>query len=125
MGKLDDPKRAQTYKERRTSGKIAKSGKRYDPEALWEIGSDEEFLAYIREIGFEWLLNHSTAEVPVTLAKEFFSTFHLNPTTDLDTDSITFRLFNQEYEMGIREWSLRMGLFTHAEDKEGSGMSAW
>lgn len=34
-------------------------------------------------------------------------------------DSITFRIFNEEYEISIREWSLRMGLFTHAEDDEG------
>ena len=54
------------------------------------------------------------------LAREFFSTFRLKNTTDLDADSITFRLFNEEYEMSIREWSLRMGLFTQAEVEEGA-----
>ncbi|XP_042019196.1 uncharacterized protein LOC121767059 [Salvia splendens] len=102
MGEFDNPRRAQTYKERSAPGKLAKSGKQYDPKALREIESDKEFLKYISAIGFEWLMNHSTAEVPTTLAREFFSTFRLKSTTDLDADSITFRLFNEEYEMSIR-----------------------
>ena len=69
----------------------------------------------------EWLLKHSTAEVPVDLTREFFSMFRLKSTSDLNADSITFtfRLFNEEYEMSIREWSLRMGLFSRADDEEG------
>lgn len=82
---------------------MAKSGKRSDLEALREIGSDEEFLAYNRDIGFEWLLDHSTTKVPVALAKEFFSTFRFKSTTDPDADSIFFRLFTVEHEMSIRE----------------------
>ena len=73
--KFDEPKRAQTYKERGASGKLVKSGKRYDSTFLQEIESEEEFLSYIRDIGFEWLLNHSDHEVLVVTAREFFSAF--------------------------------------------------
>ncbi|XP_042027244.1 nucleolar and coiled-body phosphoprotein 1-like [Salvia splendens] len=90
MGKFEDPKRAATYKERCGSGKLAKSEKRYDREELREMDSDEEFRQYIGAIGFDWLLKHSDAEVPIALAREFFSTFCLRTTTDLDADSITF-----------------------------------
>ena len=76
-------------------------------------------MSYIRAIGFEWLLNHSDHEVPVVAAREFFSTFRFKATVDLDADSISFRLFNMEYLMSIREWPLRMGLFTNEEDEEG------
>lgn len=97
MGKFDDPKRSVTYKERSGTGKMTKSGKQYDPR----------------------LLNHSTVEVPTALAREFFSTFRLKKTTDLDVDSISFRLFNEECQMSIREWSLRMGLFSRIKDDDG------
>ena len=100
-------------------GKLAKSGKRFDLKSLEHIESEEEFLSFIKDIGFEWLLNHSNQEVPLIATREFFSTFKLKATTDPDADSISFRLFNIEHEMSIREWSLRMGLFTNAEDDEG------
>ncbi|XP_042041261.1 nucleolar and coiled-body phosphoprotein 1-like [Salvia splendens] len=74
MGKFEDPKRTTTYKERCGSGKLAKSGKRYDRDELREIDSDEEFRQYIGAIGFDWLLKHSDAEVPTALTREFFST---------------------------------------------------
>ncbi|XP_042059564.1 uncharacterized protein LOC121804085 [Salvia splendens] len=52
----------------------------------------------------------NTAEVPIDLAREFFSTFRFKSTTDLDADSIKFRLFNEEhgrdvcfYEVGQSE----------------------
>ena len=119
MAKFDDPKRAQTYKDRSIVGKLAKSGKRFDLKVLEYIESEEEFMSYIKDIGFEWLLNHSDKEVPLIEAREFFSTFKLKATTNQDADAISFRLFNIEHEMSIREWSLRMGLFTTAEDDEG------
>ncbi|XP_042019167.1 uncharacterized protein LOC121767017 [Salvia splendens] len=37
MGEFDNPRRAQTYKERSAPGKLAKSGKQYDPKALREL----------------------------------------------------------------------------------------
>lgn len=94
MKKFDDLRRAATYRERSGS---AKSGKQYDPKELQEIDSDEEFCGYISAIRFKWLLKHSTTEVLLNLAREFFSTSRLKRTTDLDADSITFRLFNEEY----------------------------
>ncbi|XP_042003822.1 uncharacterized protein LOC121752797 [Salvia splendens] len=72
MRKFEDPKRAATYKERSGPGKLATSGKRYDPAELKEIDSDEEFRQYIDAIGFDWLLKHISAEVPKALAREFF-----------------------------------------------------
>ena len=75
MKRFDDQKRAATYKERCSAWKMAKPGKQYSPEELKIIDSDEEFRACIYAIGFEWLLKHSTAEVPVDLAREVFSTF--------------------------------------------------
>ena len=77
MAKFDDSRRAQTYKERSAVGKLAKSGKRYDSESLRLIESEEEFLGHIKDIGFEWLLNHSEHEVHVVVTREFFSTFRL------------------------------------------------
>ena len=107
------------YKERCSAGKMAKSGKQYSSRELMTIACDENFHACIYSIVFEWLLRHSQEKVPVNLAREFFSTFGLKNTSDLDADSITFQLFNEEHEMSIREGSLRMGLFTKAEDDEG------
>ena len=101
--RFDDQKRAATYKERCSAGKMAKSGKQYIPEELKMIECDEKFRACIYAIGFEWLLKHSQAKVPVDLARGFFSTFRLKNTSDLDVDFITFRLFNEEHEMSIRE----------------------
>ena len=86
MVKFDDPKRAQTYKDRSAVGKLAKSGKRFDLEALDYIESEEEFLSFIKGISFEWLLNHSDQEVPLVAAREFFLTFKLKATTDQDAD---------------------------------------
>ena len=119
MSKFNDSKRTQTYKDRSAVGKLAKSGKRYDRDSLREIECEEEFLGHIKGIGFEWLLNHSEQEVPVEAAREFFSTFRFKATTDPDMNSISFRLFTIEHTMSVREWSLRMGLFTNAEDGEG------
>ncbi|XP_042056339.1 neurofilament medium polypeptide-like [Salvia splendens] len=82
MAYFSDPKKARTYAERGTKGKQAKSGKSYHPESFQEIESKEEFLSYINAIGFEWLLSHSTVEVPVTLAKEFLTSFNFKSTTD-------------------------------------------
>ena len=76
MAKFNDSRRAQTHKDRSAVGKLAKSGKRYDPDSLKQIESEEEFLDHIRDIGFEWLLKHNEQEVPVDAAREFFSTFH-------------------------------------------------
>ena len=103
MGRFDDQKRAATYKERCNAGKMAKSGKQYSSKELKMIECDEEFHACIHTIGFEWLLKHSQAKVPVDLAREFFSTFRLKNTSDLDTDSITFRLFNEEHQGVVPE----------------------
>ncbi|XP_041995791.1 uncharacterized protein LOC121745914 [Salvia splendens] len=61
----------------------------------------------------------NTAEVPIDLAREFFSTFRFKSTIDLNADSIKFRLFYEEHVMSIREWTLRMGLLTRTEDDEG------
>ena len=119
MEKFDDSMRAQTYKEMSASGKLVKSGKRYDSETLRHIESEEEFLSYIQDISFEWLLDHSDHEIPLVEATKFFSTFRFKATTDPDADSISFRLFTIEHLMSIREWSLRMGLFTNEEEEEG------
>ncbi|XP_047949188.1 uncharacterized protein LOC125195025 [Salvia hispanica] len=48
MSKFNDSKRTQTYKDRSAVGKLAKSGKRYDANALKEIEYDEEFLGHIK-----------------------------------------------------------------------------
>ena len=52
MRRFDDQKRAATYKERCSAGKMAKSGKQYSSEELKIIDSDEEFRACIYAIGF-------------------------------------------------------------------------
>ncbi|XP_042029790.1 nucleolin-like [Salvia splendens] len=119
MAYFSDHKKARTYAERGTKGKQAKSGKSYHPGSLQEIESEEEFLSYISAIGFEWLLSHSTAEVPMALAKEFFTSFKFKSTTNIETDSISFCLFNVDTTMSIREWSLRLGLLTMEEDIRG------
>ena len=75
-------------------------------------------MSYIWGIGFEWLLNHSTKEVPIAAAREFFATFRFKATVDHDADSIFFMLFNEDYMLSIRELSLWMGLFTNEEDEE-------
>ena len=59
MAKFDDPKRAQTYRDRSAVGKLAKSVKRFDLRTLEYIESAEEFMSFIKDIGFVWLLNHS------------------------------------------------------------------
>ena len=92
MRQFDDQKRIAVYKERCSVGKMVKSGKQYSSRELKMIACDKEFRACIQSIGFEWLLQHSQERVPVDLAREFFSTFRLKNTTDLDADSITFRL---------------------------------
>ena len=125
MRRFDDQKRAATYKERCSPGKMAKSGKQYSSKELKMIACDEEFRACIYAIGFEWLLKHIQTKVPVDLAREFFSTFRLKNTSDLDADSITFRLFNEEHEMSIREWSLRMGLLPRLRMMKAYGMRGW
>ncbi|XP_042049934.1 uncharacterized protein LOC121795463 [Salvia splendens] len=119
MGKFEDPKRTAIYAEKSVVGKYAKSGKMYDSAELKGISSNDEFRGYIGAIGFDWLLKHSTIEVPIDVAREFFSTFRFKSTTDLDADSINFRLFNEEHVMSIREWTLRMGLLMRTEDDEG------
>ena len=106
MIRFDDKKRAATYKERCSARKMAKSGKQYNSKKLKMIACDEGFHACTYAIGFEWLLKHSQTKVSVDLAREFFTTFRLKNTSDLDAESITFRLFNEEHEMSIREWSL-------------------
>ena len=75
MRRFDDQKRAATYKERCSAGKMEKSGKQYSSKELKMIECDKEFRACIFAIRFEWLLKHSQAKVPVDLAREFFSTF--------------------------------------------------
>ena len=95
MRSFNDQKRATAYKERCSAGKMAKSGKQYNPKELRMFACDEDFRACIYAIGFEWLLKHNQAKVPVDLAQEFFSTFQLKNTSDLDANSITFRLFNE------------------------------
>lgn len=90
-----------------------------DEEAEEDLGVAEKFTSYIKNIGFEWLLNHCEEEVSVPLAKEFFTSFHFKVTIDPDAESISFRLFNQDMTMSIREWLLRMRLFTLEEDDAG------
>ena len=102
------------------NGKSAKSGKKLYLSDLRDLGVEKKFISYFKSIRFEWLLNHSEEEVPVALEKEFFTAFKFKQTTDLDADSISFRLFNEEMKMSIREWSLRMGLLTPEEEEEGT-----
>ncbi|XP_042023070.1 uncharacterized protein LOC121770403 [Salvia splendens] len=97
MRKFTDPKRTAIYKEKSAVEKYAKFRKMYDSAELKEISSNDEFQSYIDAIGFDWLLKHSTSEVPIDLAREFFSTFRFKSTTDLDAESINFRLFNEEH----------------------------
>ena len=58
-------------------------------------------------------------------AREFFSTFKFKATTDPDANSISFRLFTIEHTMSVREWSLRMGLFTKQRMTKEFGMTEY
>ena len=67
MVKFDDPKRAQIYKERSAVGKLATFGKRFDLKSLEHIESEEEFLSFIKDIGFEWNSSQlSSSRQPLT-----------------------------------------------------------
>ncbi|XP_047978506.1 myb-like protein X [Salvia hispanica] len=120
MVQLEDPKLQKACDDRATNGRSAKSGKKLCLSDLEELGVEKKFISYFKSIGFEWLLNHNNAEVPVALVKEFFTSFKFKQSTDLDADTISFRLFNEEMEMSIREWSLRLGLLTPEEEEEGA-----
>ena len=120
MVQFEDPKLQKACDGRATNGKSAKSGKKLCLSDLEELGVGKKFISYFKSIGFEWILNHSNAEVPVALAKEFFTSFKFKQSTDLDADTISSRIFNEEMEMSIREWSLRLGLLTPEEEEEGA-----
>ena len=120
MVQFEDPTLQQSCDGRAVNGKLAKSGKSLCLSDLRELGVEKKLISYFKSIRFEWLLNHCEEEVLMALAKEFFTSFKFISTTDLDADSITFWLFNEEMVMSIREWSLRMGLLTLVEDEEGT-----
>lgn len=61
-------------------------------------------------MGFEWLLENRDPEIPVRLAKEFFTTFRFQVTTNLDEVSISFKVFGRELSMRLIKWTVRLGL---------------
>ena len=74
---------------------------------------------YFRGMGFGWIMEHAPCAVPVNLAKEFFTFFHFESTTDLDKESIYFRFFNQDMAMNLKEWSLRLRLLSSKMSEKG------
>lgn len=49
-------------------------------------------------------------EISVRLAKEFFTMFRFQVTTELDEVSICFRVFGRETSMSLIEWTVRLGI---------------
>ena len=120
MVQFEDPKLQKACDGRAANGMSVKSRKKLCLSDLRDLGVEKKFISYFKSIGFEWLLNHIEEEVPVALAKEFFTSFKFKQSIDLDADTISFRMFNEEMEMSITEWSLRMGLLTPEEEEEGT-----
>lgn len=90
--------------------KMARSGKKLHQPSLEKINGEELFLEYMTGIGFEWLPELDMPHVLVELAKEFFTSFRFKGTTDLEEQSVSFRMFTREMMMSIREWCVRLGL---------------
>ena len=78
--------------------------------SLTELSVRDSFLASMGTLGFEWLLENRNPEISVRLAKEFFTTFRFQVTTDLDEVSISFIIFGRELSMSLIEWTVRLGM---------------
>lgn len=115
---FDDPKLTGECKARVERDKKVRSGRRLKEETLKELGTETEFLEYITGIGFDWLLDPCAATIPIELAQEFFMSFHFTYAVDVGAESIRFRLFTRELRMSIREWSVRLGLYTVDQEVE-------
>ncbi|KAL1533036.1 hypothetical protein AAHA92_32978 [Salvia divinorum] len=118
MTEFDDSKVQEECAGRLTGGKKVKSGKRLHRPSLRELGAEEKFLEYMSGIGFEWLLEFNSADIPIALAQEFFTSFHFKATTDVTEKSISFRIFGRQVKVSLTEWSIRLGLYTEEQARE-------
>ena len=87
-----------------------KCGKVLHIPCLTELSVRDSFLASMGALGFEWLLVDRDPEISVRLAKDFFTTFRFQVTTDLDEVSISFRMFGRGLCMSLIEWTVRLGM---------------
>lgn len=71
------------FDDKDDGSKQRKSGKVLYFPSLDE-NAREPFLSSIRAMGFDWLLENRDPNIPIRLAKEFFTTFRFRVTTDLD-----------------------------------------
>ena len=91
------------FDDKEDSSKQVKCGKVLHIPSLDELSVRDTFLASMEALGFEWLLENRDPEISVRLAKEFFTTFRFQVTTDLDEVSISFRIFGGEMSMSLIE----------------------
>lgn len=115
---FDNPKTMKECRGRIGKGKQQMSGKKLDQEALEELETLGEFMELITGIGFDWLLIPSSPKMQIELAQEFFTSFHFTYATDVEAESIRFRLFTREMRMSIKEWSVRLGLYTADQEAD-------
>ncbi|XP_041995718.1 uncharacterized protein LOC121745839 [Salvia splendens] len=119
MLEFDNPKWQEEVNQRVTNQKRLKAGKKLHQPSLETIRDEEKFAEYITGIGFEWLLEVDETPVPEVLAKEFFTSFRFTGSTDLETRSVSFRVFGRGQKMSLNEFSIRMGLYTDAQVANG------
>ena len=70
MVHYDDPKLQRSCAGRVSKLKPAKSGRKFHLRSLRAMGVKEQFVDYIRGMGFGWLLEHAPCGVPMNLWKE-------------------------------------------------------
>ncbi|KAG6395528.1 hypothetical protein SASPL_146173 [Salvia splendens] len=90
----------------------------FRPRNLGGARSLRGIMELITGIGFDWILVFSSPKMLIELAQEFFTSFHFTLATDVGEESIQFRLFTREMRMSIREWSVRLGLYTADQEAE-------
>lgn len=103
------------FDDKEENSKQVKCGKVLHLPSLTELSVRDSFLSSMGALGFEWLLENRDPEISVSLAKEFFTTFRFQVTTDLDEVSISFRVFERELSMNLIEWTVRLGMYTLEE----------
>ncbi|XP_047945649.1 uncharacterized protein LOC125192179 [Salvia hispanica] len=101
MKRFDTKKLQDAFDDKDDSSKQVKCGKVLHIPSLDELSVRDSFLASIEALGFEWLLENRDPEISVRLAKEFFTTFRFQVTTDLDEVSISFRIFGGKLSMSL------------------------
>ncbi|XP_042003886.1 serine-aspartate repeat-containing protein I-like [Salvia splendens] len=75
MTLFDSKELKSAYRTKDDKSKQIKSGKVLHLPSLDKLKARESFLALLHALGFEWLLENEVMNIPVKLAKEFFSTF--------------------------------------------------